>query len=66
MIMLNFYLVPQIVHNAIKGQQSLPNYFYLYSLMASRSILPVINEKAYFYWIFNNLSSFILEDVPII
>jgi len=42
MTILNFYLIPQIVHNAIKGQQSMPNYFYLYSLMASRSILPVL------------------------
>ena len=42
MTILNFYLIPQIVHNALKGQQSMPNYFYLYSLMASRSLLPVI------------------------
>lgn len=42
MTILNFYMIPQIVHNALKGQQSMPNYFYLYSLMASRSLLPVI------------------------
>lgn len=41
MIILNFFFLPQIIHNSIKGQQTIPNNYYLYSLMACRTILPV-------------------------
>ena len=57
-ILSNIYLIPQIIHQSIKGQQIKPNNYLLYGLVSSRLILIVIFfYSQVIYW------SSICEDV---
>jgi hypothetical protein len=40
-VLINFFLVPQIIHQAIKGTQQQQNRYFVLGFMASRSLLPV-------------------------
>lgn len=42
LFVINFYLVPQIVHSAIKGQLIKPDKYFIFGLALPRSFLVVL------------------------
>ena len=63
--LINLYLIPQIIHQAMKGQQIPQNNLYIYGLLCSRTIISVIHfiitNVIYLFYV----ESYILEVVLI-